>query len=54
MKPAVLKDLMRHSQIETTMKNYVNSSAEETADVLWKALGSPQHSEFNAAHTARR
>ena len=45
VKPAVLKDLMRHSQIETTMKYYVNSSAEETADVLWKAR--PQDSQVD-------
>jgi integrase len=32
--PAVLKDLMRHSQIETTMTYYVGSEAQETAQLL--------------------
>ena len=36
--PAVLKELMRHSQIETTMKYYVGSNAEETAGFLLKVL----------------
>lgn len=33
--PAVLKELMRHKSIETTMTYYVGRSAEQTADVLW-------------------
>jgi len=34
--PAVLKELMRHADIETTMKYYVGQNAESTADLLWK------------------
>ena len=37
--PAVLKDLMRHSSINTTMTYYVNQSAEDVGDVLRVALG---------------
>ena len=35
--PAVLKELMRHESIETTMKYYVDLDADEMADV--KARG---------------
>ncbi len=37
--PAELKELMRHSSIETTMTYYVGQNAEATAEGLWKALG---------------
>lgn len=33
--PQVLKELMRHESIETTMKYYVGHNAQLTADVLW-------------------
>ena len=36
--PRVLKELMRHSRIETTMRYYVGRNAEQTADELWSAL----------------
>ena len=36
--PAVLKDLMRHSSINTTMKYYVGSDADETARLLQAAM----------------
>lgn len=36
--PAVLKDLMRHADISTTMTYYVDQSAEDVGDVLRKAL----------------
>ena len=36
--PRVLKELMRHSRIETTMRYYVGQNAERTADELWSAL----------------
>ena len=36
--PAVLKELMRHSNINTTMKYYVGSDADETARLLQKAM----------------
>jgi integrase len=37
--PPVLKELMRHSDISTTMRFYVGQSAENTAAELWEALG---------------
>ena len=38
--PAILKDMMRHSHIQTTMKYYVGREAEETAAILWEAYRS--------------
>jgi integrase len=35
--PPVLKELMRHANIETTMKNYVGRNAQNTAATLWAA-----------------
>ena len=35
--PQVLKELMRHESIETTMKYYVGRNAQSTAAVLWQA-----------------
>jgi hypothetical protein len=32
--PKVLKELMRHRSIETTMRYYVGNNAEQTAGVL--------------------
>ena len=37
--PAVLKRLMRHSAIQTTMGYYVELDAGEVADQLWKGWG---------------
>jgi integrase len=37
--PAILRDLMRHSSIETTMTYYVGQAAEDVGDVLRAALG---------------
>jgi integrase len=36
--PAILQQLMRHEDISTTLKFYVGSEAETTADVLWAAV----------------
>jgi integrase len=36
--PQVLKELMRHESIETTMKYYVGHNAQLTAEVLWSAF----------------
>ena len=36
--PTVLRELMRHSDITTTMKYYVGVNAEATADELWAAV----------------
>ncbi|MGV3483970.1 MAG: tyrosine-type recombinase/integrase [Planctomycetaceae bacterium] len=33
--PVVLKDLMRHESIETTMRFYVGNNAERNADAIW-------------------
>jgi integrase len=35
--PTVLKELMRHESIETTLKHYVGRNAQSTADLLWEA-----------------
>ncbi|REJ92496.1 MAG: site-specific integrase [Planctomycetota bacterium] len=40
--PQVLKELMRHASIETTMKYYVGHNAELTADAVWEAYGSAE------------
>jgi integrase len=37
--PTVLRELMRHSSINTTMAYYVGTNAEATADVEWAAEG---------------
>lgn len=38
VRPGVLKELMRHRSIETTMKYYVSESAERTATEVWNAF----------------
>jgi integrase len=38
--PPVLKELMRHTEIATTMKFYVGVNAQATADELWRVAGS--------------
>jgi hypothetical protein len=35
--PTVLRELMRHEDIGTTMKFYVGQNAEATADAVWAA-----------------
>ncbi|WP_420824965.1 site-specific integrase [Symmachiella dynata] len=37
VKPATLQLLMRHRQIETTMRYYVDQDADEVAEQLWQA-----------------
>jgi len=37
LKPATLQMLIRHRAIETTMKYYVDLSADDVADELWQA-----------------
>jgi len=37
--PAVLQQMMRHSEIATTMQFYVTTNAETTADAIWSAFG---------------
>ncbi len=36
--PAVLKQLMRHSSIHTTVAYYITGDAQETADLLYESL----------------
>ncbi|MBA4105211.1 MAG: hypothetical protein C0485_05590 [Pirellula sp.] len=38
--PPVLKELMRHTDVSTTMKFYVGVNAQATADELWRVAGS--------------
>ncbi len=47
--PAVLKEIMRHSSIQTTMDYYVGSNAIETARGLWSA---PANGLANSAEKA--
>lgn len=37
--PTVLRELMRHASINTTMAFYVGQNTEATADALWSAEG---------------
>jgi integrase len=39
VKTATLKLLMRHQQIETTMRYYVDQDADDVADQLWQSHG---------------
>jgi hypothetical protein len=56
--PSVLRELMRHEDISTTMKYYVGQNAEATADALWAAAGNtggntpPAHKKRDAKSTA--
>lgn len=46
--PAVLKQLMRHKSIDTTMKYYVDLDADDVADALW-SKHAPINKSFNTA-----
>lgn len=37
--PTQLRELMRHTDIQTTMKFYIGHNAEATADAIWAAVG---------------
>jgi integrase len=43
--PTILRELMRHESIETTMRYYVGQNAESTADELWRVAGSASTAE---------
>ena len=43
--PTVLRELMRHESIETTMRFYVGQNTEATADELWRVVASEEKSE---------
>ena len=40
--PAVLKELMRHESIDTTMRFYVGTNAQRTNDAIWAAYQQEQ------------
>ena len=43
--PQVLKDLMRHTSIQTTMDFYITQTAEDSADAAWKAMDAVESGE---------
>lgn len=47
--PTVLRELMRHESIETTMRYYVGQNAESTADTLWECHEREAQPESNIA-----
>lgn len=47
--PQVLKELMRHENIETTLRYYVGRNAQTTADVLWAAHDAASNTSGNSA-----
>jgi integrase len=58
--PTILRELMRHTSIETTMKFYVGQNAEATADALWESVGiisgiaAPQQPQSSVASNRRK
>jgi integrase len=50
--PTVLRELMRHASIATTMAYYVGANAEATADVLWDLEGKRQGKRDDATANA--
>jgi integrase len=53
--PIVLKELMRHESIETTLRYYVGLNAESTVDALYRAVGNTSgNSTLNGGPIARR
>ena len=55
--PVVLRELMRHESLETTMRYYVGVNAGATADELWAAIGgnsggAPESAKDEAAKTS--
>ena len=50
--PTVLRELMRHSSINTTMAYYVGTNAEATADAIWEAVGSTPGNSCDGAKDA--
>ena len=51
--PAVLKDLMRHEDIGTTMKYYVGQDADAMADTIWATEGDTLGNTRNSADSTR-
>ena len=55
--PTVLRELMRHASINTTMAYYVGTNAEATADALWAAVGTSlgyHPNQRNIAHGSQK
>ncbi len=50
--PTVLKELMRHGSIETTMKYYVAIEADTIADSLWKSHGAEASEKSKSSDTS--
>jgi len=50
--PAELRELMRHADIQTTMRYYVGQDAESTAEALWTAYRARENG--NTLATVRR
>lgn len=48
--PQILRELMRHSDISTTMRYYVDLEAEGTAQELWKNWGGQQNAQQSTTH----
>jgi len=49
--PAVLQQMMRHENIDTTMEYYVGRDAEATADTIWQAFAGSNKSSNTAPKT---
>ncbi len=47
--PAQLMELMRHESIETTLRYYVGTDAQRTADAAWAAFAAAQGAFSDAA-----
>jgi len=47
--PPILKKVIRHADIVTTMEFYVTQDEDQTADAAWDAAGSaPEHAKSHA------
>lgn len=51
--PIVLRKLMRHSSIETTLRYYVDQDADELAEGLWKQFGANEEAAANRCDDCR-
>ena len=51
--PIILKELMRHASIETTLKYYVGLDAERTAAEIWRAFGDPNGDQQRTSKDAK-
>jgi hypothetical protein len=51
--PTVLRELMRHESIETTMRFYVGQNAESTSDTRWECHERADQAQAEATVEAR-